>query len=320
MTEKKTRISIVFPVFNEKDNIEELYNQVREVCHQANLDYEMIFVDDGSSDGSLDVVKKVRAADPNVRYLSFSRNFGHQVALFAGLGKAEGDAIITMDADLQHPPSLIPEMVKRWREGVDVVYTTKQDANIDPIKGFIVRASYWFISKISGLSLEFGQSDFRLIDKKILKLILDMPECHKFLRGQVRWLGFRQEGIPYNVEKRHAGKPKFSYRSLYHLALDGIFSFGRYPLHLIMLFSLIIFFFSSLYLMIVIGIWILKILRIVRIPMPPGWTDLIMAVCFLGSVQLMAVGVLGEYVGRIYEQTKKRPIFIVKEDSAKENI
>jgi dolichol-phosphate mannosyltransferase len=222
-----------------------------------------------------------------------------------------------MDADLQHPPSLIPKMVEMWRGGANVVYTTKRSANLSFIKNIIVKSAYWFISKISGMKLEFGQSDFRLIDRKVLDIILAMPECHKFLRGQVKWIGFKQEGIPYDVEKRFAGTAKFSYKSLYALALDGIFSFGRYPLHLVMIFALVVLGCSSAYMLIVLMIWILKLLRIVNIPMPPGYTDIIMAVCFLGSVQLVAVGILSEYVGRIYEQTKGRPLFIVQEDSGK---
>jgi len=309
------KISLVFPVLNEEENLGHLYGEVKKALAEANTDYEMIFVDDGSTDSSLDKVKKLRAKDGRVRYISFSRNFGHQNAFFAGMSYATGDAVITMDADLQHPPSLIPKMVDIWRRGADVVYTTKQNANLSPIKNMIVKTSYWFISKVSGLGLEFGQSDFRLIDKKILKLILKMPEYHKFLRGQVKWVGFKQEGLSYNVEDRYGGKPKFSYPSLYALALDGIFSFGRYPLHLVMILGLMIFSGSSIYIFLILIVWLLKILGIFHIPMPPGWTTLSVAVFFLGSIQLMAIGILSEYVGRVYDQTKSRPIFIVKEAS-----
>jgi len=313
----KNIISIVFPVHNEESNIEELYNQVKQACSEAGVDYEMIYVDDGSTDRSLDAVKRLRNADPKVGYLSLSRSFGHQCAIFAGMTKAAGDACITMDADLQHPPSLIPKMVEMWRNGAEVVYTTKENANLPFLKNLIVKASYRFISKVSGLSLSFGQSDFRLLDKKVLSVLLDMPECHKFLRGQVSWIGFRQQGIPYNVGKRHSGLPKYSFRSLSRLALDGIFSFGRYPLHLVMLFALVILGCSSAYIIMVLTIWVLKVLGIVNIPVPPGYTDIVMAVCFLGSVQLVAIGILSEYVGRIYDQTKGRPPFIVTEAAVK---
>ena len=315
MAHTQPTISVVTPVLNEEENIPVLYQEVRKVCEEAGVGYEMIFVDDGSTDNSLAVIKGLRKADRKVRYLSLSRNFGHQNALFAGLTHAGGDAVITMDADLQHPPRLIAAMIERWQKGADVVYTVKQRATLSPMKHAIVRASYWFISKVSGLRLEFGQSDFRLIDKKILKLIVQIPEYHKFLRGQVSWLGFRQEGISYDVEKRRAGTPKYSYKSLYDLALNGIFSFGRYPLHLVMMLGLCIFFASTVYIFLLLVIWLLKIAGIVRIAMPPGWTTLSMAVFFLGSIQLIALGVLSEYVGRIYDQAKGRPVFIARETS-----
>jgi dolichol-phosphate mannosyltransferase len=320
MADKRSKISIVFPVYNEEENLQHLYDEVKIACVAAQVDYEMIFVDDGSVDGSLGIIKGLASKDRGVMYVSFSRNFGHQISFFAGMTYAEGDAVITMDADLQHPPTLIPEMVNRWRAGADVVFTTKRDSKLPAVKGAIVRSAYWFISKLSGLQLEFGQSDFRLIDRKVLKTILQMPECHKFLRGQVRWVGFKQEGIPYDVGHRYAGTAKYSYKTLYDLALNGIFSFGRYPLHLVMIAGLFMFLFSSVYIFLLLIVWALKIFRIIRIAMPPGYTDIIMAVCFLGSVQLLSIGILSEYVGRIYEQTKARPIFIVKEDSRKASI
>ena len=315
MAKNTELVSFVFPVHNEESNIGELYKQVKQACFDASVDYEMIYVDDGSTDRSLGVIRRLRNADPKVGYLSLSRSFGHQCAIFAGMTKASGDACITMDGDLQHPPSLIPKMIDMWRSGTEVVYTTKVDANLPFTKNLIVKASYWFISKVSGLKLNFGQSDFRLIDKKVLKVLVGMPEYHKFLRGQVSWIGFKQEGIPYNVGKRHSGVPKYSFRKLATLALDGIFSFGRYPLHLVMLFGLIVLGCSSAYILIMLTIWILKLLGIVHIAMPPGYSDLIVAICFLGSVQLVAIGILSEYVGRIYDQAKGRPVFITKESS-----
>lgn len=309
------KISFAFPVCNEEENVELLYWHVKEAAHQANVDYEMVFVDDGSNDNSLSIIKRLREKDRKVEYVSLSRNFGHQNAIFAGMSFCSGDAVITMDSDLQHPASLIPKMIGIWREGAEVVYTVKENANLGRLKKTIIKSFYWFISRVSGLKLNFGQSDFRLLDKKVLKVILDMPECHKFLRGQVSWIGFKQKGISYNVQKRHGGKAKFSYKSLYELALDGIFSFGRYPLHLVMIFGLIIFSFSLIYIFLLSLVWFLKLLRVVYISMPPGWTTLVMAIFLLSSIQLMIIGVLGEYVGRIYDQAKHRPVFIVRENS-----
>ena len=318
MLNKKQKISIVAPVHNEDTNIEVLYDRLKEACKDSQVDYELIFVDDGSTDSSLDVMKKLRSQDRNVLYASLSRNFGHQNAIFAGMTYCTGDAVITMDADLQHPPALIPQMINLWRNGTEVVYTVKKGSKLPFIKYIIVKLSYWFISKISGLELGFGQSDFRLIDKKVLKVILKMPEYHKFLRGQVKWIGFKQEKLTYNVEKRHSDRPKYSYKSLYGLAMNGIFSFGKYPLHLVMMLGLIVLCASSLYIFAIIAVWMFKLLGIFNIPMPPGWTTLVMVILFFGSLQLMAIGILSEYVGRIYDQTKGRPIFIVRETSETE--
>lgn len=312
----REKISIVFPVYNEAENLDTLHDEVKKACLAAEVDYEMIFVDDGSTDASLASLKDIAVKDRSVRYVSLSRNFGHQNALFAGMSCAKGDAVITMDADLQHPPSLIPKMVKLWREGEEVVYTTKANANLPFLKNLIVKASYYFIQKVSGLKLSFGQSDFRLIDKKILKIILDMPEYHKFLRGQVSWIGFKQAGLSYDVKKRHAGKPKYSYKSLYELAMNGIFSFGKYPLHIVMLLGVAIFVISSIYIILVLSLWLLEALGIFHASLGPGWPTLVVSIFFLGSIQLIAIGILSEYVGRIYDQTKSRPIFIVKEKNA----
>lgn len=318
MPNKVSKISVVSPVCNEEDNLEIIYERIRESCIRSGVDYEIIFVDDGSDDNSLNVMKKIRAQDKKVIYISLSRNFGHQNALFAGMFYCTGDAVITMDADLQHPPSLIPQMIDLWRKGVEVVYMTKKNSNLPFIKHIIIKATYIFISKLSGLKLDFGQSDFRLIDKKVLKIILKMPEYHKFLRGQVSWIGFRQEGLPYDVERRYSGKAKFTYRRLYELALNGIFSFGKYQLHLVMLFGLVIFSISGTYLLFVPLAWLLKMFNISLIAVPSGGMSLIMTILFLASIQLMAIGILSEYVGRIYEQTMGRPVFIIKEMSHQE--
>lgn len=319
MPGKTEKVSFVFPVCNEEENLDLLYQRVKEAVGQAGVDYEMIFVDDGSLDNSLDIIKSLRAKDPKVSYISLSRNFGHQNAIFAGLTYATGDAVITMDADLQHPPSFVPKMIALWQKGAEVVYTFKEDAKLPFLKNIIVRFSYRFISKVSGLRLNFGQSDFRLIDKKVLRALRQMPEYHKFLRGQVEWIGFRQKGLSYTVGERHGGKAKYSYRTLSSLALNGIFSFSRYPLHLVMIFSLSVFLASAIYILIELSVWLLKAFGVIDIPMLPGWTTLIVSVFFLGSIQLMAIGLIGEYVGRIYDQTKGRPSFIIREMSDNED-
>lgn len=312
------RISVVFPVFDEAGNLETLYKQVREACKQSNVDYEMIFVDDGSTDSSLNTVKELRLQDKKVKYISLSRNFGHQSALFAGMSHCTGDAVITMDADLQQPPSLIPKMIELWQNGTEVVSTKKEKTDIDFMKFTAMKIFYCFFSKISNLKLDFGQSDFRLLDKKVLKVILEIPEYHKFLRGQVDWVGFRQQCLTYSVEKRFTGKPKYSYKKLSTLALDGIFAFSRYPLHLITLIGIIVLGASFVYILCVIIIWSLYKLNLVTsIILLPGWASLAVGIFFLGSLQLVAIGIVGEYVGRVYDQTKGRPVFIIREISDK---
>jgi len=312
----KRRVSIVFPVYNEEGSLSELYERVRDACSKADVDYEMVFVDNGSSDGSLAIMKDMHARDSKVVYCSLSRNFGHQGGLFCGLSHAGGDAVITMDADLQHPPELIPEMIGLWLNGIDVVYTTKRGVKLPFMKRLATQAFYWFISKVSKISLSFGQSDFRLVDKKVLQTLLSMPEYHKFLRGQIKWIGFRQQGIEYDVHDRVSGSSKFSYRDLFLFALDGLFSFSSNPLRLLAVSGFVVGSISFMYSLFVMTAWFLKTFGIMpHITLPPGWVMTVLSVSILGSVQLIALGVLGEYIGRIFEQSKSRPVFIVKESS-----
>lgn len=309
-------VSVVFPVFNEEKNLEKLYYEVRQTCAQHEIAYEMIFVDNGSTDNSLNLIKKLRGRDKKVVYVSLSRNFGHQGALFAGMSYATGDAVITMDADLQHPPSLIPEMVKLWREGTEVVYTIKKESALKGRKYFFAKCFYWLISKLSGLNFNFGQSDFRLLDRKMVKIILQIPEYHKFLRGQIEWIGFNQKSLSYNVDKRYGGESKFSYKSLFSFAFDGIFAFSKNPLRLIIVMGGVISVISFFYIAFVVALWVLQKFNIAtNIILLPGWATISIAIFFLGSLQLVIMGILGEYIGRIYDQVKGRPVFVIREIS-----
>ncbi|MBI4322975.1 MAG: glycosyltransferase family 2 protein [Candidatus Omnitrophica bacterium] len=313
-------VSIVFPVWNEAENLTALSTEVRDACRQAQVDYEMVFVDNGSTDESLEVIKRLRAEDPKIRYLSLSRNFGHQNALFAGMSVCRGDAIITMDADLQHPPALLPQLIALWQDGAEVVYTTKRNARVPWPRLLMVKLFYWGISKLSGLELDFGLSDFRLLDRKVAEVILQIPEYHKFLRGQVKWVGFRQRGVLYDVEDRLRSVSKFSYRHLVAFALDGLFAFSRYPLRIVGLIGALTAGLALLYMLFVFSLGVMDLLRIAHhLPWPPGWATLTVAILFLGSLQLVAIGVLGEYIGRVYDQTKGRPVFIVRERSDDHN-
>ena len=313
------KVSIVLPVYNEENNLEIIYEQIKRAFNQSNIDYEMIFVDDGSTDGSLNVMKRLNGRDKNVSYISLSRNFGQQNALFAGLSYASADAVITMDADLQHPPSLIPKMIDLWRKGAEVVYTTKEETDLAFGWRLTMKVFYWLFSKISGLKLNFGQSDFRLLDKKVVQVILKIPEYHKFLRGQVEWVGFRQQGLSYKVRMRHSGKSKFPYINRFPTALDGIFGFSKNPLHLIALFSSFVACGSFLYMIYSCLVWIgYKLNIFTNVYLVPGWTTIVVGIFFFASIQLLAIAILGEYVSRTYDQTKGRPVFIIREASGGE--
>ena len=309
-------ISIVLPVYNEESNLSPLYSNITEVCSDLEHNYEIIFVDNGSTDRSLDIIKQLRSEDNKVHFLSLSRNFGHQGGLFAGLTYANGDATITMDADLQHPPSLIPEMVKLWEQGFQVVYTNKIARKPHNITQIQTRLFYYLISRLSGLNVNYGQSDFRLLDRKVLNYLVQIPEYKKFLRGTISWLGFNQTSLEYEESRRYSGASKFSYRSLLSFAIDGILSFSTLPLRIFTAAGIIISITSLLYAIVVVILVSLK--QYHNLQIPPGWSALAVAISFFGAVQLIAVGVLGEYICRIYDQTKGRPVFIVNDTSYEE--
>lgn len=307
-------VSVVFPVFNEADNLDALYAEVTRVLETAGVPFELVFVDNGSSDASLAIIKGFCAADPRAQFVSLSRNFGHQGGLLAGLSHARGAAAITMDADLQHPPALLPEMVRLWREGNEVVFTRKRDYSGGGLRRLQVRFFYWLVSKWSGLHLSFGQSDFRLLDRKVFDVFLRMPEARKFLRGLVEWVGFRQIGLEYEPSARHAGVSKFPFRALLSFGLDGLMAFSLLPLRWSLAVGCVVAFLSFLYGVVTVAMGVLNLAG-ARVWLPPGWATVTASIMFLTSIQLIAIGVLSEYVGRIFEQTKGRPEFIVRETS-----
>ena len=309
-------ISIVLPVYNEESNLAPLFSKITEVFPHLDHDYEIIFVDNGSTDRSIEIIKKLRSEYNNVHFLSLSRNFGHQGGLFAGLSHANGDAIITMDADLQHPPYLIPEMIKLWESGFQVVYTNKTPSKSHNIVQIQTRLFYYIISKLSGLNLTYGQSDFRLLDRKVLNYLIQIPEYKKFLRGTISWLGFNQTSLEYEESQRYSGSSKFSYRSLLSFAIDGILSFSTLPLRIFTVTGILISIASLLYAIIVVLLVTFK--QYHNLQIPAGWSALAVAISFFGAVQLIAIGVLGEYICRIYDQTKGRPVFIINDTSFEE--
>lgn len=310
-------ISIVSPVYNEEENLLRFYEQVRSVMEALGQNFELIIVDDGSVDRSLEILKALHLKDDRVNYLSLSRNFGHQAALIAGLEHSRGDAVISLDADLQHPPELISEMLKLWDEGYEVVYTTKreEDRTLSFFQRLLNRRFYAVMSRISGLELSSGQADFRLMERRAVDALCRIPERNKFLRGLVSWIGFRQIGIAYDVPPRLTGKSKFRFAHRFKFALDGIFSFSIIPLRMFTLFGALVSLLAFLYGLAIVGIGAYAFMTGYHWRIAPGWTTIVAGVFFFSGVQLIGIGLLGEYLGRVYDETKERPVYLVREHS-----
>lgn len=310
-------ITIVSPIYNEKDNLRELVRQVTqalESCGQTNFEY--CLVENGSTDGSHEVIAELHQQDPRVRMIRLSRNFGHQGAILAGMTHARGEAVITLDGDLQHPPSLLPQMIQKWQEGHHVVYTTKREASENGWRKGFKMVFYSLMSRVSSLKLSYGQSDFRLLDRRVVEVIKSIPEKNIFLRGVVEWLGFSQVGLSYEVAPRYCGTSKFSLTHYFRFAMDGIFSFSTVPLKFFLFSGLVIAGGCLLHALWFLLIFIQSMLNGEKVPFPPGWATLSVSIFFLGAVQLIGIGVLGEYIARIYTQIKGRPSFVLLEDEA----
>ncbi len=302
-------LSIVIPVCNEQDCVDELLRRVRDVLAGLECEHEIIFVDDGSTDDTLARIEGHADTDERVRYISFSRNFGHQMALSAGVDHARGDAVISLDGDLQHPPELIAELVKHWREGKDVVYTVRTSSEGHAVKETFAKAFYWILRKLTGVDVPTGGADFRLLDRKAADALRSCDEHFLFVRGLVPWMGFNREAVPYHADARYAGDTKYVPSRMLRFALDGIFSFSIVPLRLISLLGAITVGLGILY-----GVYSLSI-RLLSDTAVSGWTSLVIVILVFSGTQLLSLGILSEYVGRIYEEVKKRPRYIVAQKS-----
>ena len=302
------KVSIIVPVFNEEGNIEqfviELENILREI---PSISWDIIFVDDGSTDSSLPLLIKLSQTKPYLQYISFSRNFGKDSALIAGFKATNADAVITIDADLQHPPSLIPEFIDWWNKDFQVVYAYRKDSN--PHAGIFSRfRSYLFykiINTFSDVNLENGISDFKLIDKKVINVINELPEDKPFLRGLIKWVGFKQKAVEYEPLERFAGSTKYSFDSLVSLATHGLTSFSTKPLNFAIYLG---FTFSAISLLYVPYVFISFLYGWER----PGWASIIVTIAFFGGVQLIVMGILGLYLGKTFLQGKDRPRYIIQ--------
>jgi glycosyltransferase involved in cell wall biosynthesis len=309
--QRRTELSLVIPTFNEEGNVQRLYEQIKVVLDQLHIDaYEVIFIDDGSSDASLIRIEELRAKDPNVHFLQFSRNFGHQHALKAGLDHARGAAVISLDADLQHPPALIAEMVGHWRAGAEVVYTRRQDKeNIGFFKKLSAKAFYWLANKLSEVPIEEGTADFRLLDRKVVSAIKSFKESHLFLRGLIPTLGFKQVAIDYEPAARFSGKSKYSFAKMLHFAINGITSSSAKPLYFSIYLGLFFAFLAFVY-----GCYAIYIAVFTNAAIT-GWTSLIASVLFIGGIQMILIGIVGIYLGKLFVQSKQRPTYIIKSET-----
>jgi glycosyltransferase involved in cell wall biosynthesis len=304
----RMKISVVIPAHNEDGNLPVLLDQIRSALPEGL--HEIIVVDDGSIDATLDVVKAASRSDKRIKYIGLSRNFGHQTALRAGLRGASGDCVITMDADLQHPPRLLPEMAAKWQEGFKIVLTVRKDAeNVSGFKRLTSALFYWLMSSVSDVSIDPGSADFRLLDRKVVDVINELSEHDFFLRGIIPWVGFRVTKITYAPDPRLYGSTKYSLRKMISFALTGVIANSIQPLRLATILALFIAGLSALYAIYAFVIY-LTMGRVV-----PGWTSVALVVSLIGALQLLVLGVLGEYVGRILRETRKRPGYVISQSN-----
>ncbi|WP_410499278.1 glycosyltransferase family 2 protein [Chitinibacter sp. S2-10] len=303
------RLSVVIPCYNEEEVIGETLKRLGEFrATVTDLEVEFIFVDDGSKDRTRELLTAAQQANPEIRVVGFARNFGHQIAVTAGIDAASGDAVVLIDADLQDPPEVIGEMIALWRNGYHVVYGTRVDRpGESAFKLVTARAFYRVLNRLSDVPIPLDTGDFRLMDRKVVDVLKGMPERDRFIRGMVSWVGFKQVALPYRRAERFAGESKYPLRKMVRFATDGIMSFSTKPLRLAVTLGLLSSFIALL------GIINTLVVRLTTEHWVAGWAEIMVAILFLGGVQLLCIGILGEYVGRTYNEIKRRPLYVVQD-------
>ncbi len=305
------RYSLIVPIYNEEDNLPELYRRISELADQLDGPLELILVDDGSRDASLEILRSLHAQDQRVIYLALARNFGHQIAGSAGMDVARGAAIAILDADLQDPPELILEMAEQWQAGYHVVYAQRVSRHRESkLKRLLAYGFYRVLKRLADIDIPTDTGDFCLMDRAVLEVLVLMPERNRYLRGLRSWVGFNQTAVQFHRAPRHAGEVKYTFRKSLNLAIDGLVSFSKVPLRLstyLGLFSAVV----ALIMAALVFYW-----RVTQANSPvTGFAAIAIAIFFLGAVQLVSIGILGEYIGRIYEEVKGRPLYTIKERS-----
>lgn len=301
-------ISVIAPNFNESGTVPEFYRRVRTTMESLGETWELVWIDDGSTDGSTETIRQIARQDAHVRPVIFARNFGHQLAVTAGLDHSRGQAVIIMDSDLQDPPEVIPDMIAKWREGFEVIYAMRTEREGESwFKLFTASLFYRLIYRITDVNIPLDTGDFRLLDRKVVNVINRMRERHRFLRGMSVWVGFRQTGVPYRRAARYAGETKYPLKKMIKFASDAITSFSFFPLQVATYLGFVS---ASLS---ILAIPIVAIARLAGSQAFFGQASTLIAVLFLGGVQLISLGILGEYIGRLYDEAKGRPLYIVRE-------
>ncbi len=304
----KIRYSIVAPCYNEEGNLPELYRRLKEVMEQTSETWELVLTNDGSIDRTLELMRELHAADPRVHYINFTRNFGHQIAVTAGIDYSLGEAVIIIDADLQDPPELILEMIEKWKEGYKVVYAVRTERKGENwFKLTTAKLFYRLIYRITDVNIPLDTGDFRLMDRTVVDTIKQMKERHRFIRGMTSWVGFKQTGVYYTREERFAGETKYPLRRMIKFASDAITGFSYFPLQLATYLGFIIAALSGL------GVVGVIIARLYGNQAFFGQATTLVMVLFLGGIQLISLGIIGEYLGRIYDEVKHRPLYVVNE-------